>query len=343
MDTKTLYSKLAAVPPPIKTWLSSDEMVDYVNNIDNQFILPQESSSIIKKLAQRVLIKDIAPEYFSGELAAELKLEKDKAMHISSELKKTIFFPEKAAFSNYGIDIDLLDKFQMPIAKSPLANALGITQNAGPSLSVEISNSTPAPAVLKPSILSDVGWSKASSAGPGITLTAVPATPIPPRAPSISAISIASVPVPQSAAAPAEPAPMMLHEDTNFKAAEKNASFTLSKPGSGAEVHMEKSAAQAPTRPAVLEFGGAKPPTPPSKTSATPASNAMHYTELKLSLSAVPTADTGPRSVNQIVPPSPVPVPKPPASSLQSAVPLPRPPQPPKPPQNNKPIVKDFL
>jgi hypothetical protein len=144
---------------------------------------------------------------------------------------------------------------------------------------------------------------------------------------------------------------MMLHEDTSFKAAEKNAGFTLSKPGAGAEVHMAQGTSQTPARPAVLEFGGAKPPTPPqNKPTAASAPSATHYTELKLSLSAVPTANSGQRNVSQIAPS----IPKPPTSP-QSAVPVPRPPQPPqiqqmppvpqspKPPQNNKPIVKDFL
>jgi hypothetical protein len=132
---------------------------------------------------------------------------------------------------------------------------------------------------------------------------------------------------------------MMLHEDTSFKAIEKNAGFTLSKPGAGAEVRMGQHASQTPARPAVLEFGGMKPPTPPqNKPSPAPVSSSTHYTELKLSLSAVPAADSGPRNVSQIAPS----IPKPPTPP-QAAVPIPRPPQPPKLPQSNKPIVKNFL
>ncbi len=349
MDTKTLYSKLAAVPPPIKTWLSSDEIVDYVNNIDNQFLLPRESSSVVKKLAQRVLIKDMAPEYFSGELATELKLDKDKAIHISGELKKTIFFPEKAAFFDYGIDIDLLDKFQMPGVKIPSTNSPVILKKTN----TEDSRNALPPSTPKPTTLSDVGWSRASSAGPGIKLTTLPNTAAQPQTQPPAAIPI---PPPPPQATHTEPAPIMLHEDTAFKAAEKNTGFTLSKPGSGAEVHMNQSPSQAPARPAVLEFGGIHPSTPPqNKPTTTSSSSATHYTELKLSLSAIPTVNSGPRNINQVTSPlaqPPIPNPSTPsAGSTQNTVPIPRPPQPlasmppqpPKPPQNNKPIVKDFL
>jgi hypothetical protein len=328
MDTKTLYAKLATVPPQIKSWLSSEGIVDYVNNIDNQFILPRESSSIIKKISQRLLVKDLAPEYFAGELAMELKLDKDKAAHISSEIKKNIFFPQKAVLSNYGIDIDLLDKFQMPIIKPSVNNS--------PKILEDIELMPVVPSTPKPTTLSDIGWSKqpvaASNIGVSATIptpASVPTpTPISPRPPV--------VPVPKSAAAAvAEPAPMMLHEDTTFKPAEKNAGFMLSKSGGTAEMSMNRGVPQAPARAAVLEFGGGartpipKPPMPTSS-SARPM-----------------TISTGARNVSQIMPTMPAPVLKPPAPPMPPR-PSQAPPKPPTPPsasiaQPNKPIVKDFL
>jgi hypothetical protein len=160
----------------------------------------------------------------------------------------------------------------------------------------------------------------------------------------------------------------MLHEDTTFKPAEKNVGFTLSKPGGSAEMSISRGTAQAPTRPAVLEFGGSaksagtsipKPPAGPSS-SARPMGFGPSF-------ASMPTSNIGARNVSQIMPTvtpaTSVPIPKPPtpptpqknfAASFIS-IPTPRPPQvpqPPKPPvpqniptasQLSKPIVKDFL
>jgi hypothetical protein len=132
---------------------------------------------------------------------------------------------------------------------------------------------------------------------------------------------------------------MMLHEDTVFKPAEKNEGFTLPKPNANAEMHMATGTSQAPIRPAVLEFGGAKIPVP--NTTATTTSG-TYYGGFGSSLSSTPIAGAGSRNVSQIMPTVPVPIPKPPAplttpSASASTNSVPMPPQPPKA------IVKDFL
>lgn len=386
MDSRTLYSKLATVPTPIKKWLGSDGVIDEIDKMENRFTLPSGSSPVIAKLIQRVQIKDISPDYFSGELASELNLDKDKAVHITGELKKNVFLPIKSEFSGYGIDINLLDKFQMPGIKG-LSPSTATAQTNTPKIVQDIGTAVPAPAMNsatpaaapKPSTLSDIGWSKTPPPTPSVP--AVPTAPtinpdplrvswiVPPKAPKPPSTAPAPAgasagtatpkpPAPISAfaskPAPAEPAPVMLHEDTTFKAPEKNASFTLSHPQSGAEVSMEHGnvPTASPTRPAVLEFGGAassargadgKPPVPPA--------GAVHYTEFA----------AGPRNVSQITPPAaaiPVPkppmpptspaptappVPKPPAPIASQAPQPPKPPQPPQPPQKSTVIVKDFL
>jgi hypothetical protein len=199
-----------------------------------------------------------------------------------------------------------IDKAYAPLSKSEVVSVATAT---APKIIQDVSFVPP-----KPAPLPNVGWSKMSPS------------------------AIASVPMPAAPRAAAEPAPMILHEDTSFKAAEKNASFTLARPSSGADVHINQApAASAPARPAVLEFGGIKPPAAAvNKTPTAPAANVIRY------------ADTGPRSVSQITPPAPA-VPQPPAPPKSPAAPSnnvpmpPTPPQPPSSPQANKPIVKDFL
>jgi hypothetical protein len=319
MDTQILYSKIASVPAPIRNWLGSDSVIDVIDKTEAGYTLPRGSSGVVANLIQRIQIKDLAPDYFSGELAMELQLDKDKAVHITGELKKAIFAPRRKDFFDYGIDIDLLDKFQMPIIK-PLAS-----DNSPKLLQDVSSSSTISTAQSKP--LSDVGWSKQSAPQPNVTAKASvsPSTPPPTTQPA---------PVPKPTA---EPAPVMLHQDTTFKAAEKNAGFTLTQPG-GANVRMGQGAGvPTPPRPAVLEFGGVKPPSP-----ATTA-GAVHYTDFKSPLASTPTANGGSRNVSQITgatSATPVPVPRPPQASIS---PAPQPPKPTTPPPSNKPIVKDFL
>ena len=84
----------------------------------------------------------------------------------------------------------------------------------------------------KPSVLSDVGWSRSSTAGPGINLGVISA-PSPTAAPAPIRIHTHAYTATPAPSVPKEAAPVMLHEDTSFKAAQKNAGFTLSTPGAG--------------------------------------------------------------------------------------------------------------
>jgi hypothetical protein len=435
MDTKTLYSKLATVPAPIKAWLGSDVVVDGIDKMDNQFTLPSGSAGVIAKLIQRLQIKDISPEYFSGELASELNLEKDKAVHITGEIKKNIFSHIGKDLADYGIDLSLLDKFQMPVTKTLTSDAPKIIQETAPvkPAPLPVNKMAPAPAVAptptmpspaptpaapapqKPSSTSDIGWSKTQSSGPVVKLDISNVPPVPPKAPvtpapqpqqsrvvspaasiaphgavsefdrlSATKVSIGGMapisaaptpPAPPKPPAPApapapEPAPMMLHQDTTFRAAPKNAGFTLSRPDSGAEIKMSPGKPPAAPRPAFLEFSSTAPSAPKPPAPPTSSSTVVHYTEFKPSLSSVPTADSGPRNVSQITPPKPmstpsmtsVPVPKPPKpptpapmapTSGGTTVPMPQPPraaQPPTPPGQSasapasaeKVIIKNF-
>jgi len=305
-----------------------------VQAINQHFNIQEKDQTVLPILLARLEAKDLEPDYFAGELSEELKFERDKALGISAEIKRTVLGPIKKELSDIGVDISLLDKFQIPAIKglSPsvvaAAAAPKMIQDVGPAASMPA-----APAAPKPSTVSDIGWSKKP---------APPAVPIAPtiRPDALQVSWIVPTPTPKpissdaaaaAAAQPAEPAPVMLHQDTTFKAPEKNAGFTLTRPGSGAEVSLSQSGAggQAPTRPAVLEFGGSNAPAKP----AAPAAGAVHYTEFA----------AGARNVSQVSPPSP--------SASPVPVPVPRPPQPPQMPQSpqqdpqqkQKTIVKDFL
>jgi hypothetical protein len=301
------------ITPPLREALFSDVNADFVWNLCQSEHLTEEKSYQVAELAGYVLLGLLHPEDLAGELTSSLDLPAPLAKTLSDQINSRVFAPLRAD----------IDKVYSPLSKLggvSMGSAPKILQDVGASSEKNIAPSNIIPSTPKPTTLSDIGWSKK------------PATQ-----PSTSAKISAPIPTPLAPPKPpAEPAPMMLHEDTVFKSAEKNVSFTLSKPGGASEMSMDRGAVvvPAPTRPAVLEFGGgatpsgASAPKPP-----TPASSSASPVGFGPSFASMPTANIGTRNVSQIVPTASVPIP-------------PRPPQaPPKPPtpQPNKPIVKDFL
>ncbi|HEY5221283.1 MAG TPA: hypothetical protein VIJ29_04045 [Candidatus Paceibacterota bacterium] len=311
--------------PALREALFSDVNGNFVWKLCEDNHLPKEKCYQVGELAGYVLYGFIHPEDLSGELVKSLSLPAPLAKTISDAINARVFAPLKA-------DLDKVYSPLISTQSSAQVTAPKIIQNTG--------------TMPKPTILSDVGWSKTlpSMMKPGLA----PISPAVPAAPKIpTPMPQISTPSPVAPTKPAEPAPVMLHEDTSFKAVEKNAGFTLSRPTAGAEMRMAQGTAQAPSRPAVLEFGGAKPPVPNKPSTTPPSPGGADRVDFRSPLSAIPTANTGPRSVSQITPSAPVPpsAPRPPAPP-QGVVPLPRPPQPPQAPtspQADKPIVKDFL
>ncbi len=228
------------------------------------------------------------------------------------------------------------------------------TQASGPVVKLDTSNlppqapatppATPRPAAAAPSNAGRTTAFPRSAAGAPVgefeRMSMMKTAPAAPRPSAIVPSATAPAPAP-AASTPVEPAPMMLHEDSTSKAAEKNAGFTLPKSSTNAEIPLPPARASSVPRPAVLELGGIPSPGTP-KTAQAPSGSGMpgvvHYTEFKPSLSSVPTASAGPRSVNEITASA--------AATPKPAVPIPTPPQPPSPqkdqPQQGSVIVKNF-
>ena len=320
---------------------------DFVWKTCNDEHIPDEKIYEVAKVIGYVLFGFLHPEDVAQEIKERLGVDTRTANSIEEAVNKRIFAPLRTD----------IDKVYSPLSK------------------LEESSSTPAPKMLqnteaplksiqKPTVLSDVGWSKTSSAGLGATaapasqrptLTPAPATTTPVAAPSIPTIPA----VPATPQTPAEPAPVMLHEDTTFKPAARNEGFTLPKSDASAEEHFGAAPQKAPIKPAFLEFSG------PSASTTKPVASGTYQGEFKSSLSSTPVASAGPRTISQVAPAAapipattatPPPLPRPPMppkpfAAPISTVPVPhapqaataQPSQPPAPPQKDKPIVKDFL
>ncbi len=305
------------ITPQLREALFSDVDADFVWNLCQNEHLTEEKSYQVAEISGYVLLGFLHPEDLAGELVESVDLPAPLAKTISDQINSRIFAPLR-------VDID---KVYSPLSKLG-GSAPKILQNVAPIDAT--------PSIQKPTTLSDIGWSKQPATELNVGTKGTAPMPAPKPMP---------VPTPKPAA---EPAPMILHEDTTFRPAEKNASFTLSKPEGTAEMNMNRgAAAQAPmpTRPAVLEFGGAAPvgmsvPKPPM-----PTSSSTRPTGFGPSFASMPTANIGARNVSQVVPATPVPIPRPPMPPRPPQAPatpslqIPQPPKPPAP----KPIVKDFL
>jgi hypothetical protein len=293
------------ITPQLREALFSDVNADFVWNLCQNEHLTEEKSYQVAEISGYVLLGFLHPEDLAGELVSSVDLPAPLAKTISDQISSRVFAPLRAD----------IDKVYSPLSKlggSSIGSAPKILQNIDTSSKNDTAPSNIIPSTPKPTTLSDIGWSKQPAAGLNVGV-------------------IAAIPVPTPAPKPtAEPAPMMLHEDTIFKPAEKNVSFTLSKPGGTAEMSMDRGAAQAQTRPAVLEFGGGATSVAGTSVPKPPTS--------ALSSARPMTISTGTRNVSQIIPPTPVPIPRPSQAPATPSLQIPQPLKPPMPP-----IVKDFL
>lgn len=115
MDSKIFSQKLSTVPENIREYFGSEGVVNVVGKINESLGIPEEDMKqqrIIPRLLFRLEVKDIEPQKFTGELAAELNLEKNKALSLSHEILRLILLPIKEDLRKYGVDINLLEKFE---------------------------------------------------------------------------------------------------------------------------------------------------------------------------------------------------------------------------------------
>lgn len=114
MDAQTLRTKLSETPESIRTWFGSESVVTHISDVNGELGLKDEQKKTIPRLILRIEIQDLEPQFFSGELANELGLDKTKAQIITTKIKKSVFEPIKNKLIDYGIDINLLDRFEIP-------------------------------------------------------------------------------------------------------------------------------------------------------------------------------------------------------------------------------------
>jgi hypothetical protein len=367
MDILTLYSKIAAVPASIRQWLGSVEMTEKNEALEKQFNLPTGSAGTIAKLIQRLQIKDLAPENFSGQLALELNLEKNKALLIVDEIKKAVLLPIQKELENYGVDVTLLDKFN-PAVPKPAAGPMIISDDK-PTLAATALAQPQEPQPPAPAPLPEKGWStmRVSDVAPKNQPMAPTTFPAPTKVPVGMPTAIgASAPVMPPAPKPA-PMPMMMVQGGNVPKPIKTAPDFSIVHQNTENIMSRGGVAPSPLKPAVFEGGGlpARVPMPlakdrvsnaagteariPASAGMTENARVVHYSDLRSSLPAqlpsvskAPVAEAG-RHVVEMTAESSAPkampmgsaaTPKPAFETItakpgMAAMPIPKPPAPP--------------
>ena len=340
MDRKLLQSKIAASPSAIRDWFSTDACVTAVGKLNDQFNMAGENRRIIPRLLLRLEIKDISPEYFAGALAVTLNVDKNRASMIVDEIKKSVLAPVEKDFTDYGVDLSLLDKFELPIVKPEMAIPKIIEE-----VRTAAKTTTPSvPLPLRP---------LANTAAP-VPTPSSQQVPIKSPLPETIIKPSGNIPAPKPVVLQAESVSRPILNAPNFKIP------TISEDIMGAK----RTSVPLPTRPAVVEFGAmpvkktappSSAPTPSMKTfsSMMPLSPEPMRTVTEITPETLQQSSTAAKSsAPTYAPLSQIPVPSPTAQKPQapaasniakSVLPLPTPPKPPTPPAppvspTNKPV-----
>ena len=152
-----------------------------VATINQHFKIADKDQYVISKIIQRLQIKDLDAEYFAGEIASQLNIDKSNALAITAEIKRIILSPLRKELSDYGIDITLLDKFQMPLIKPKVLSEVRSPASVASTTSTAASTAPAAPA--GPKIISETFEATATGAPKIVAAGMPPKAPTPPAAP----------------------------------------------------------------------------------------------------------------------------------------------------------------
>lgn len=256
MTAEALRQKIKLVPAPIQDWFWSDELVDRILALKDQFKLYGNRWGIVGDLLVRLETKDLAWENFKVELIKQLGISPIEGEKLYDEIK-----------------LQLL----MPIARDLAAYGIGTKEFAVIGAAAPAPVGIPAPAAPP-----------AGSAGPLPVSTTLPSffsspSQVKPFAPPPN-IQQAPPPVP---AAPNTPAPVFLHQETQTAPAQPVFNMPLDLGNrKGNQFTNAGASTAAPPRPARVELGKQLPqydgagPLPVRTQKETPLPRPVDYSTL---------------------------------------------------------------
>ena len=363
LSESTLRQRFTALPATLQNALNSAANLKALRDICSENkINNEENVVIVTQLTTLVLLGFITIDDFGAELNEGLDLHDPRlAEKIAKAIGVKIFAPVKKDIENNYQPFGQTATTTTDIA-APTSSSANIQSAQKPSI-IKISEGKPAPeagvptpkqnpsqgikgipAALSIDNLQEKGWSRITP--PDIKPKPKGVSPVPVPKPFITPIPI---PTPSKRPNPlknsfdiAAPVPVMIQQGENFAAPARNADFHLERKME-AQMNLESAKVQQRAKPAMIEFGQARPISAPSVSGTIPTPHhADAYPGFTASLASVPVAKNAERNITEVTAETKIPVPPTmsPLKPLQTP-PLPKPPSPPKPP-TPKVIVQNF-
>lgn len=139
IDQRSLRQRLDAVPLPIRTKMGLDKTTEEVQAIKDKFhIDPKEG--IIARLILRLMIEDLAPQYFAWEIKEYLGVDPETAKKISEEVRDKVLKQAKEDFKKVAIDISLIGNLEEPPQPSAVPAPAKLDVGGSPVPTAPIAN-----------------------------------------------------------------------------------------------------------------------------------------------------------------------------------------------------------
>ncbi len=237
LEEKTsIAEQFSALPEGIKKWLASEELVFVITEIETKLGLDDEKILVIPNLILRLVVQDMEPQDFIGELSNELGVAFPVARTIAEDIERNALQPIAAELRNKtGLEVKL-------IYYSKPENASAAPGRA--TEQVQMPQIAPRPAqfgqIPPEKISSPIGQEKQMSP---LTFTA---TPVPPSASALSRTPKEELPMPPVT-------PFILHQESPTVAPtlnQKPQETSLPKTNLTMKVQNYFQSATAPERPA---------------------------------------------------------------------------------------------
>lgn len=205
-----IAEQFSALPESIRKWLSSEELVFIISDIETKLGLSDEKILIIPNLILRLVVQDLDPQNFINELAKELGVDFSVAKTITEDIEKSALRP---------IAAELRDKLGLEV-KVIYYGKEGVEKKTAPSI-VSAPKAAPIPvpsaAGAIPSALPKTAEPQAKPMSP-LTFTPSPLPPAKPAMPS-PATATAAQPIRKEELTHESAAPFILHQESSPTAA----------------------------------------------------------------------------------------------------------------------------
>lgn len=119
-----MLKELDELPKELRSWFSSDSVVEHTRELNKQFGFRGEGARVIPYLLAQLIFRGIRPQDFVKELGVLLGVSENSAKSLTKDIELSILEPVKEPLKNWGVDISLIQltptfTSQKPIVAPP--------------------------------------------------------------------------------------------------------------------------------------------------------------------------------------------------------------------------------